>query len=83
MVEHDIQDDFDPILMQCPDQFLKLSAFMVALHFRGIARIRCKEADSIIAPVFEQPLAVHFTYIHTLIKLKDRHQLYSIDPQLF
>ena len=42
-----------------------------------------KEADSIIAPVFEQPLAVHFTYIHTLIKLKDRHQLYSIDPQLF
>ena len=83
MVEHDIQDDFNVIVMKRFDQLAQLRALAVEFDGGRVAGVRCEKADRIVAPVFEQSVAVYLTHIHALIEFKNRHELNGIDSQFF
>ena len=82
MVEHHVQNNLDPVLMECPDQLLQLRPFPVELIRRRIAGVRGKKADRIVAPVIQQPPPIHFSGVHGFVKFKNRHQLHRIDAEL-
>ena len=69
--------------MKLTNQRLKLGALLVVLIGCRIAAVRCKEADSVVTPAFKKLFAVNSTGIHGFVKLKDRHELYCIDPEFF
>ena len=83
MIKYHVEDHFDAIFMKILDQFLELPSLMIPAVPGGIAGVRGKKTYRIISPVVEQLLAVHLAGVCQLIKLKDRHELHGIDPQLF
>ena len=83
MIEHHIQNDLNPILLQLIDQLLQLVSLVIVLHLRGISRIGRKEADRVIAPIIIELHTVHHPGILHLVKFKDRHQLHGIYAQIF
>ena len=68
--------------MQRANQTLELVALMIVFIGCGIAGIRRKEADRVIAPVVHQRFAVVLTHIAGLVKFEDRHQLNGVDTEL-
>ena len=83
MIEHHIQDDIDSVGMQRADEMLELGSFIIFLFFGGITGIGRKEADRIVSPVIDQLIFIDQPCVAHLIKFKDWHQFYSIDPQFF
>ena len=83
MVEHNVQDHVDLIVVQRLDQTFQLHSLTIIFNAGGVACIRGKEADRIIAPVVEKFIIIDQACITHLVKFKDRHQLHRIDPQPF
>ena len=83
MVKYHVQNTFDTIFMKLPNQFLQLGTFFVIFLHCRIAGIWCKKADCIIAPVIHYRLAVYHPVILHFVKLKNGHQLHSVNTKLF
>ena len=83
MVEHHVQNDLDAVCIAGADQCLEFGALAVELDRCRISRVGREIADRVVAPVVEQMLAVHHALVCQLVKLKYRHQLDRVDPQLF
>ena len=83
MVKDNVQDDFDPVLVELADEFFQLGSFTVVLGLGSVAGVWRKEINGIVSPVFKETFAIYSTGIHVLIELEDRHELYSVDSQFF
>ena len=83
VVEYDIQDDHDACFMETADQLPELTAFPVVLLPEGVARVRRKVADRIVAPVIHKALAFVVAQVLHLIEFKDRHHLHRSDAKPF
>ena len=83
MVKHNVQNNFDPVVVERFDKSLQLSSFPVVFICGGVAAVGRKKAYRIITPVFQKPFPVNITGIYGLVKFKDRHQFYGVDSQLF
>ena len=81
MVEHYVKNHFDPVVVERFDQGFQLCSFPVIFVGGGVAAVGGEETDCIVTPVFQQPLSVHITGIHGLVKFKDRHQFHGVDSQ--
>ena len=55
---------------------------MIVFHHWSITCVGCKKTDCVVSPVIIQTFSVHHTGIFHLIKLKNRHQLHCIDPEI-
>ena len=82
MVKDHVQEAFDAVVVEGPDQRFQLIALPVVFRFPSVAGVGSKEADRVIAPVIHHLFSVHHAAVLHLVKLKDRHQLHSGDPQL-
>ena len=83
VIKHHVQDHFDSILVQFPDQGFELIVHTVIGLRTGIAGVGCEIAYGVISPVIQQPFPIYHTVVPAFVKLKDRHQLHRVDPQLF
>ncbi len=83
MIKHDIENHLNPILLQLVYQLFQLISLMIMFHHRRVARVWRKKADRIITPVIVELFPVHNPGALHLVKFKDRHQLHSIDPEVF
>ena len=82
MIKYHVQYHFDPIVVELPNQLLKLCSLPVVLIGRDIVGIGRKKTNGIVAPVIQKPMTVLFSGIHGLIKGKDGHQFHCIDSKL-
>ena len=83
VVEYDIQDHFDPVVMELFDHVFELQPFPVILQGGAVACVRSEEADRVVSPVIQQLILIDEAGVPHLVEFKDRHQLHSIDPQFF
>ena len=82
MIKHDIQNDFDIVVVKRFNEFTKFSTLAVEFNGGCIACVWRKKADGIVSPVFQKTFSVYFADIHALIKFEDRHELNSVDSEL-
>lgn len=59
VVDHYIQNHFDPMLVEGPDELFQLGPFPVVFNGGGIAGVGGEKADGVIAPIVQQLFAVH------------------------
>ena len=73
----------DIVIVEGFDHLLEFLTLCIVFRSGSIAGIWCKETHGIVSPAFQQLFSIIFPGIHGLVKLKDRHQFYRIDTQLF
>ena len=84
VVEHNVENNLNAIGFEVANQLLELGALAVVLvTVNGfVAGIRRKKADSVVAPVIIELLALKGAVRAHFVKLKNRHQLNGVDSQL-
>src|SRR3990167_590649 len=81
MIVNDVQENFDPMLMELSDERLKFDDGSCSLAIGSKTAHRCEEIERTISPIVEERLLGFWVDLLEmgLVELKNWHELHCID----
>src|SRR5271168_4594952 len=81
VIENDIQNYFDPVLVQSFDQVAKFLEVVADFRVHAVCALGSKEADRTVAPIIREGLSVDDSEDGLLVKVEHRQKFYGRNSQ--